>query len=1137
MKKTLLLAFILVYCSGVNATTYYFSSINGNDSNDGRSPSTAWSSFQRLSDFCNGLYGSIADGDVVSLQTGSSWKGSLILSSKNTFKINSYNGTPFSLAKPILHNLTNVTSWTRVGTSNIWHANLVASSRPNMIVIDNKPRSVGRWPNADSAYGGWRPYRYGGTGHISDETLDFSTKRPADLAYAELAVHTNNTNIDNVQVTNIIGAGSRDSIRYSGGALAASGSLDVYGYFFMNALSTLDKKYEWYFDNTNDELYVYYGNTAPASVRVANSGNVINISGRSNVVIDGIAVMGSDGDLLTLTGTGTNNRILNCDLSWAGQNGLKTNGGQDYVSVLNCTINWCMNNGYNSGDYSVARFNSIKNCGIYPGMGSNNNGNYVGAQVRGDYAVFAKNYVDSIGSSGISCNRSGMRVDSNEVANHCIHFQDAAGIYYSHTFEITNYPDRASISYNYVHDGSDNGKFGGDAWNDASKRAKIHGIYLDSYSSNINLIGNAVVNEPLSCIFFHENRDLTIKNNFLFNDLYCFNFQEQGSMRFDSLIMKNNLAVNLPATTGSFAFPIYFSSTVRSTPIDMVVNTSDIDYNKYYKLTDPNSAILMRVEADNGKHSVPFLTYKQSFNNIDAHSVLGKITLPDTTSKWYKILFNASPNPVTYNLDNKTWISQSGVPAQDGMSFTSNTVKLQPYNWGFYIWTPNVGLSDTSVKLEPLADAFICNGSSATNNYGTDTSLLVKGTNVSGVARSTYIKFSLNSLGSNIASAKLRVYGENTESTTPINISCFKVDDDSWTERGINYNNAPSASGVALSSASVNDIEKYYEFDVTDYIKSQYSGDSVASFILTNPDVQDKKVRFNSKENTSNHPQLIIVNSITTGPLDDAFVRNGSYSNTNYGTNSTLEVKGTSTTDFGRLSYLKFPIRDAGFVKSAKLRIYGSNTDDVSAVNLDVFGVDDDSWNEGTITRNNVPTSSTTPITSQSITNVQKYYEFDVTDFVKTQLDIDQIVSFKLQNTANDNKLLVFNSMQALQNKPELVIDFTGSDITAASGRSLNNNAVNIPPISRISPVKIQVYPNPVHKTFKVSFPANVDGNYNMQLIDIAGRIYELGKYQIKPGGSNIDINVPGNVIRSGVYFLKAYGNKGRTLTTKFVLE
>ncbi|MEO6329223.1 MAG: DNRLRE domain-containing protein, partial [Ginsengibacter sp.] len=182
----------------------------------------------------------------------------------------------------------------------------------------------------------------------------------------------------------------------------------------------------------------------------------------------------------------------------------------------------------------------------------------------------------------------------------------------------------------------------------------------------------------------------------------------------------------------------------------------------------------------------------------------------------------------------------------------------------------------STVTISPLADSYVRDGSSSATNYGSDASLMVRGSSTIGSSRFAYLKFPLSaSIDVNkVSSAKLRLYGLNTESTASIPLTLFGVEDDSWTENGITYNNAPPALISKLSSVSVNDQAKYHEFDVTDFIKFQLAGDKVAGFFIKDLTLAVKNVSFNSKENAQNPPQLVIDTATVTLSNASLFVEN-----------------------------------------------------------------------------------------------------------------------------------------------------------------------------------------------------------------------------------------------------------------------
>lgn len=280
----------------------------------------------------------------------------------------------------------------------------------------------------------------------------------------------------------------------------------------------------------------------------------------------------------------------------------------------------------------------------------------------------------------------------------------------------------------------------------------------------------------------------------------------------------------------------------------------------------------------------------------------------------------------------------------------------------------------------------------------------------------------------------------------------------------------------------------------------------------------------------------------TLEPVADAHVRNGSYAATNYGNDTSLVVKGAATSGLTRSTYLKFSLDSVKNVSSATLRLYGNNTENFALINISAFGITNDTWTEKGITWNNAPAPSGPSLTSAGVNDQRKYYELDVTNFVKAQFAGDKVVSFLIKDTANQNRNVAFNSRQNANNHPQLVIttDTVSQSLAKRNSRIITagQSSANRPscdgsevvmsvdnavlPLALLNSLESpRVYPNPVHKRFNLQLPGRYQGNVTLQIADPVGKTFEIGKYQLKPGGTNVEVNVSHLSLKPGAYFLK----------------
>jgi hypothetical protein len=161
--------------------------------------------------------------------------------------------------------------------------------------------------------------------------------------------------------------------------------------------------------------------------------------------------------------------------------------------------------------------------------------------------------------------------------------------------------------------------------------------------------------------------------------------------------------------------------------------------------------------------------------------------------------------------------------------------------------------------------------------------------------------------------------------------------------------------------------------------------------------------------------------TLTTGTA--AHVRDGSHAAVNYGSSPTLEVK-KSTTGYNRETYLKFDLGSVATISSAKLRLYGGLLDALKpSIQLGVFSASVTTWTESGLTWSNKPPTAPTAVATTTISGtVKKWYDIDLTTFLKAERAAGRnVVTLVLRSNTFTSTLCAFNADEAV-NGPQLVI-------------------------------------------------------------------------------------------------------------------
>jgi hypothetical protein len=352
--------------------------------------------------------------------------------------------------------------------------------------------------------------------------------------------------------------------------------------------------------------------------------------------------------------------------------------------------------------------------------------------------------------------------------------------------------------------------------------------------------------------------------------------------------------VNLTSPTGGASFTAPASVALSASASDSDGNISKVEYYSGTNLigtatTSPYSATWSNVAA--GSYALMAV----ATDNQGLTSVSSGVQITIT---------NANVPPavnITAPLSNATFPAGSNITVSatamdvDGsvtqVEFLSGTASLgvddtAPYNvnWnnvpsGSHSLTAratdNAGGITTSAAVNinsvwqtgfsAVADAYVKDGSTASTNFGTALELQVQqGATESN--RESYLKFDLTAItGTNtIAQVRLRVFGRLSDTSgTNVGVGVYSVSNTTWGENGsgsITWNTKPPANNPVLATTTVTDnVAGWYEFDVSSYIQAEkIAGRNVVSLVLKSQSPSNPFVTFNSREASTNRPQLVV---------------------------------------------------------------------------------------------------------------------------------------------------------------------------------------------------------------------------------------------------------------------------------------
>lgn len=158
----------------------------------------------------------------------------------------------------------------------------------------------------------------------------------------------------------------------------------------------------------------------------------------------------------------------------------------------------------------------------------------------------------------------------------------------------------------------------------------------------------------------------------------------------------------------------------------------------------------------------------------------------------------------------------------------------------------------------------------------------------------SYIKFDLTGVNpGTINTAELKVKVSALEAGGDNNVVFMKVNNDSWSESTLTWNNAPVPDPVWVTQRwNQAVVGQDMTVDLKDFVTQEMAGDKKITVLLADTFMKTKNIKFASSEaaTQADRPRLVI-NGVTYYATEDAYVRWGTLANTNYGSSTDLVVE------------------------------------------------------------------------------------------------------------------------------------------------------------------------------------------------------------------------------------------------------
>ncbi|HIV85792.1 MAG TPA: DNRLRE domain-containing protein [Candidatus Monoglobus merdigallinarum] len=374
---------------------------------------------------------------------------------------------------------------------------------------------------------------------------------------------------------------------------------------------------------------------------------------------------------------------------------------------------------------------------------------------------------------------------------------------------------------------------------------------------------------------------------------------------------------------------------------------------------------------------------------------------------------------------------------------------------GLFYFAEPVIAEGSVVKIPPADETFVCSEAENRNRSHLDDETLVVGS-----YWNTYFKFDLsvlsNTARSDISQAKLRLpvvwsgLGSSRMDDCSFNVSW--IDNNSWND-GMTWSSKPMGDEQYLCTASGALSNNILEIDLSEFIRSLAGYDGRVITIKLSPSLSNNAPIMLGSQNSDDptyrpYLKILIGEAYDTdrAALNKSYLDTAAYVSAAEPDTPAAELlpknNGWLVADSGSVTYLKFRLdlnNIVGAVEDA--RIFLRPKTKSSNTKLNIYLLDNSSWNAAELTYNNRPEGEAALIRSYDGIEVMSGFNVDVTDIIYNAVNRqDTYVTFMIDGTETDAASTdSFELYSSGELAPSLAISSTDDENVVALREAVQN--------------------------------------------------------------------------------------------------